>query len=59
LIIFIFIDDFNKAWHKKIKEKYSSTDTDEGNIKTSSNGTQFLSNKRPLIISSDDTDNNF
>jgi len=47
LIVIYFLDNFNKAWHKQIKEKYSSTDTEYENTKKS--------NKRPLLNSSDES----
>lgn len=25
----LFLDNFNKAWHKRVKEKYSSTETND------------------------------
>ncbi|XP_050064983.1 uncharacterized protein LOC114131173 [Aphis gossypii] len=40
-------DNFNKAWHKKVKEQYSSTDT---------NDSSKNKNKRFLMCPSDDTD---
>eukprot|EP00102_Acyrthosiphon_pisum_P021485 XP_016658695.1 PREDICTED: uncharacterized protein LOC100570126 isoform X2 [Acyrthosiphon pisum] len=40
--------NFNKAWHKKVKEKYSSTDTNDDSSKNKK--------KRLLMCPSDDTD---